>query len=85
MRKLRFAAPVWEDYLTLQRAEPALSARLDQLLDACCRTPYDGIGRPCALASPLNGWWSRRLTHRHRLVYRVVGDQIWVAQCLSKV
>ena len=76
MKRVRFAAPVWEDYLHLQHTDSALSKRLDQLIAACSTTPFDGIGCPRALAAPLQGWWSRRVTLTHRLVYRVVGEEI---------
>lgn len=84
MKQIRFSGPVWDDYLHLQHTDPQLSARLDQLLDACARTPFEGVGKPCPLKSPLTGWWSRRLTHIHRLVYCVRGNEVLVAQCLYR-
>lgn len=49
------------------------------------RDPFDGIGKPEPLKGDLSGWWSRRITDEHRLVYKIDGagkDQILiVAQC----
>ena len=38
------------------------------------RSPFSGIGKPEPLVSNLKGWWSRRITREHRLVYRVSGS-----------
>jgi toxin YoeB len=48
------------------------------MLDEIRRTPYEGIGKPELLRGDLAGWWSRRLTYRDRIVYRVEGDRIEV-------
>lgn len=49
------------------------------------RDPFEGIGKPEPLKGDLSGWWSRRITDEHRLVYKVDGsgkDQLLiVAQC----
>ncbi|CAL9504642.1 Txe/YoeB family addiction module toxin [Streptomyces sp. enrichment culture] len=44
------------------------------------RTPFEGIRRPEPLKGSLSGWWSRRITDEHRLVYRVRDDRIEIAQ-----
>ncbi len=45
------------------------------------RTPYEGIGKPEALKGDLQGYWSRRITHEHRLVYKYENDQLFIASC----
>ncbi len=71
----------WEDYLHWQGSEPKLFARLNGLIKECARTPFAGTGKPEPLRGPLSGWWSRRLTQEHRLVYKVSGDDLLIAQC----
>jgi len=51
------------------------------LLKECSRTPFAGIGKPEPLRGELAGWWSRRITREHRLVYRPTDDGLLVAQC----
>ena len=48
-------------------------ARVNELIKDAERTPFGGIGKPEPLAEDLKGWWSRRITREHRLVYRVGG------------
>jgi toxin YoeB len=47
----------------------------------CTRTPFAGVGKPEPLRGALAGWWSRRLTKEHRLVYRASDDGLLIAQC----
>jgi len=44
------------------------------------RDPYRGIGKPEPLKHALQGYWSRRITSEHRIVYRVSGDDVRIAQ-----
>ena len=50
--------------------------RLLTLIEAVCRAPFEGIGKPEALRHLGPGVWSRRLTQEHRLVYRVDGARV---------
>jgi len=58
-----------------------LLARLNGLIKECARTPFAGTGKPEPLRGQLSGWWSRRLTQEHRLVYKPSDDGLLIAQC----
>jgi toxin YoeB len=75
-----FAPPAWEDYLYWQRNEPAILSRINLLIREIMREPYAGIGKPEPLRHVLKGYWSRRITSEHRIVYKKVGDQLLIAQ-----
>ncbi len=79
--RLVFHETAWEDYLHWQQTDPKLLKRLNALIRECARTPFEGTGKPEPLRGSLSGWWSRRLTREHRLVYRVDGDSLLIAQC----
>jgi len=83
--KLVFAPLAWVDYLFWQETDPALCRRINDLIKDVSRSPVNGIGKPEPLAGNLRGWWSRRITREHRLVYRVTGtapDQaLEIAMC----
>lgn len=79
--KLVFHERAWEDYLHWQAIDPKLLARLNTLIKETARTHFAGIGKPEPLKGALSGWWSRRLTQEHRLVYRVEGEALLIAQC----
>ena len=79
--KLVFSETAWEDYLYWQANDAKLLARLIGLIRECARTPFAGTGKLEPLRGALSGWWSRRLTREHRLVYRVVDGALHIAQC----
>ena len=84
--RLIFASRAWDEYLYWQD-NPATLARINSLIRECTRTPFTSTGKPEPLRGNLKGWWSRRITIKHRLVYRVTGagaDQaLEIAQCRS--
>lgn len=79
--KLVFSEQAWDDYLYWQAHDPKLLTRLNGLIRECARTPFKGKGKPEPLRGALSGWWSRRLTQEHRLVYRPSEDGLLIAQC----
>lgn len=75
-----FAPQAWEDYLYWQSVDRALVKRINRLISEICRSPFAGIGKPEPLKYGLTGAWSRRITDEHRLVYRVVGEDLQILQ-----
>jgi toxin YoeB len=83
--KLVFSERAWQHYLWWQDEDAKTLARINVLIAECLRDPFRGTGRPEALKQNFSGWWSRRITGEHRLVYRVTGkgdaQALEVAQC----
>lgn len=71
--KLVFTERAWADYLYWQDGDRAVLARVNEVIKDALRSPFRGIGKPEPLAGNLKGFWSRRITREHRLVYRVSG------------
>ena len=79
--KLHFSQTAWEDYLYWQAQDEKMLQRVNALTKDCTRSPFQGIGKPEPLRGNLSGWWSRRIDHEHRLVYRVEAGALLIAQC----
>ncbi len=83
--RLVFSEQSWAEYLHWQSHDPRTLERVNALIEECRRHPFKGTGKPEALKQNLSGWWSRRITSEHRLVYRVTGSgegqALEVAQC----
>ena len=79
--KLSFTADAWAEYIEWQESDRKGLRRLNKLIEEARRTPHEGIGEPEALRGDLAGFWSRRIDGRHRLVYKVDGDSLLIAQC----
>ncbi|WP_438860364.1 Txe/YoeB family addiction module toxin [Achromobacter spanius] len=78
--KLVFSDQAWEDYLHWQKHDRKMVERINRLIREIQRTPHEGIGKPEPLKHALAGWWSRRIDDEHRIVYRVEGDGVQIAQ-----
>ncbi len=55
--------------------------KINRLIAECQRHPFEGTGKPEPLRGDYAGWWSRRIDREHRLVYRVNGNALEIAQC----
>ena len=55
--------------------------RINELIKSSMRTLFEGIGKPKALKGDLQGYWSRRITSEHRLVYKYQNEQLFIAAC----
>jgi toxin YoeB len=71
--KIQFSQDAWEDLQHWIAADEKTLQKILNLLKECQRTPFSGTGKPEPLRNELKGWWSRRITQEHRLVYRVSG------------
>jgi len=79
--KIIFAEAAWNDYLYWQKTDKKTVQRINELIQVASRTPAAGIGKPEPVRHALQGYWSRRITDEHRLVYRIQDDAILIAQC----
>ncbi len=79
--KLIFVDESWEDYLFWQKSDKQMLKKINTLIKEISRTPFTGTGKPEPLKFKYKGYWSRRINHEHRLIYRVIDNEIWIAKC----
>jgi toxin YoeB len=79
--KITFSEDAWEDYLFWQGEDRKILKRINQLITDICRNENEGIGKPEPLRHEWSGWWSRRITQEHRLVYRVGDGEVPISVC----
>jgi toxin YoeB len=77
---LVFSPQAWADYLYWQTTDPKMLRRVNELIRDASRSPFEGIGKPEALRHALQGFWSRRISEEHRMVYRVTAQGLEIAQ-----
>ena len=78
--KLVFADETWDDYLWWQQQDRRIVRRINELIEATRRDPFAGIGKPEPLRHALAGYWSRRITDEHRMVYGAESGALLIAQ-----
>ena len=76
---VEFSRQANREYRRWQRRDKRIAAKIDELLLDIARDPFSGLGKPELLKGSFSGWWSRRITGEHRLVYQVHGGRIFVA------
>ncbi len=79
--RISFTPQGWDDYQHWLRVDPKTFKRLGRLIEECRRNPFDGTGKPEPLRHEFSGFWSRRITQEHRLVYKVENDMILIIRC----
>lgn len=79
--KLVWDGSAWDDYLWWQGQDRKTLKRINTLLQDIVCTGNDGIGKPEPLRHGFKGYWSRRITDEHRLVYKIAEDEIRIAAC----
>ena len=78
--KVVFSENAWDDYLYWQRTDRKLLEKINTLIKEVQRAPFEGIGKPEPLQYGFPGYWSRRINSEHRMVYKVDGDSLNIAQ-----
>ncbi len=80
-RLLSWTDEAWKSYVYWQGQDKKTLKRINKLIDATLRTPFEGIGKPEALRENLSGFYSRRIDDTHRLVYAIEEKQIVIISC----
>ncbi len=70
-----------KDYLHWQETDRKILQRVNELIKDTERNPFTGIGKPEPLKNNLKGWWSRRITQEHRLIYKAENASLLIMQC----
>jgi len=83
MRNIEFVPKAFNEYKKWIETDRRTALRISDLINDILRTPFEGIGKPEALKYQFKGYWSRRIDHEHRLVYKVTDDAIVIFSCFS--
>ena len=67
-----------EDLKNLQRNEPAAFKKASKFIEELKAHPKTGLGHPEPLKGKPENRWSREITRKHRLVYRIFETEVYV-------
>jgi toxin YoeB len=70
----------WDDYLYWQQTDKKVLKKINDLIKEISRNPFKGTGKPEPLKHAYAGYWSRRITDEHRIVYKVEGSILKIVQ-----
>jgi len=80
-RKLAWTHEAWSDYVYWQGQDKKTHKRINKLIEATLRLPFEGMGKPESLRENLSGFWSRRIDDTHRLVYAADDQFLTIISC----
>lgn len=80
-RIIEFTDEAWDTYIYWQGQDKKTLRRINELIKAIQRDPFEGIGKPEALISNLAGCYSRRIDEKNRLVYKISDQRISIISC----
>ena len=72
---IEFTRNGWEDFEYWLETDNDTALKIKELVKSIKQSPFKGLGKPEPLKHSLKGFWSRRITGEHRLVYRVSGKK----------
>lgn len=75
-----FVPTAWDDCLHWQGTDARLVRRIHELIKDTSRNPFTGIGKPEPLRHKYAGYWSRRITEEHRMVYKMEDGDLVIFQ-----
>ncbi len=78
---IAFDPKAFEEFQEWALEDKKIFKKVGDLIKDATRTPYQGLGKPEGLKHDLTGYWSRRITDEHRLVYKVKDDTIYIIAC----
>ena len=81
MRKVVLSKSAGKDFVKIKEIDKSLLTKILTLIEDIQQHPFTGLGKPEPLVGNYSGYWSRRITKEHRLVYKVDNDFITIIQC----
>lgn len=78
---ISFDPEAFHDFQTWSTEDKKIFKKIGELIKDVTRTPFQGLGKPEGLKGDLSGYWSRRITDEHRLVYKVSNDNLYIVSC----
>ena len=81
MKKVAFELEAFEQLGEWGKEDKKVFKKILELIKDIQREPFSGIGKPERLKYELQGYWSRRITDEHRLVYKIEEDLLIILSC----
>jgi toxin YoeB len=83
MRNIAFEKRAFKEFTEWSSIDKKIHTKSIELINDILRTPFMGIGKPEPLKHELQGYWSRRITYEHRLVYKISEQEVLILSCKS--
>ena len=78
---MAFYTKALDDFYEWESTDKKVFRKIKDLIKEITRTPFEGIEKPEPLKHELSGYWSRRITDEHRLVYKISDNTLYILSC----
>jgi toxin YoeB len=76
-----FSPEAFEDLNLWAQEDKKIHAKIVSLIRDVMKNPFQGLGKPEPLKYQYSGYWSRRITEEHRLVYKIQQESLYIMSC----
>jgi toxin YoeB len=83
MQNIAFEKRAFQEFTEWASIDKKIHAKIIEIINDVLRTPFTGLGKPEPLKHELQGYWSRRITNEHRLVYKITDEEVLIISCKS--
>lgn len=81
IKKVAFEPEAFEQLSLWATQDKKVFKKILELIKDIQREPFSGIGKPEPLKYELQGYWSKRISDEHRLIYKVEEDSLTILSC----
>ncbi len=81
MRTIALLPRAFNEFIFWVEEDKQILMKILNLIKDIQRDPFSGLGKPEPLKHKFKGLWSRRITGEHRLVYRIIDEEIVIVSC----
>jgi len=81
MKPVKFEPKAYQEYSEWATNDIKIFNKINEFIKEINRTPFDGKGKPEPLKHLYKGYWSRRITDEHRLIYKITAGEIIIISC----
>lgn len=83
MRNILFVPKAFDEYQNWIQQDKKIAKKIGELLIQAAKTPFEGKGKPEPLKHQFKGYWSRRISQEHRIIYKATDTDIIIISCYS--
>lgn len=83
MRNILFVPKAFDEYQNWIQQDKKIAKKIGKLLIQAAKTPFEGKGKPEPLKHQFKGYWSRRISQEHRIIYKATDTDLIIISCYS--
>ena len=80
---INWNSEAWKEYVEWQSKDKKILKKINEIIKDIQRNGNEGIGKAEPLKHELSGYWSRRITDKHRFIYKLTANEVIIIGCAN--